>query len=124
MGLRSPCRAGISCFGCTVAEPRDRLRWLRELIKGAGMVLLVLLAVLVLLALDGLLLIPGLIIAYGITGMAWHWQGFVPDPQVPPGPWASMAAGLVATLFLAIVDGVALHFLLRDKGHGTPKSSS
>ena len=107
-----------------MAEPSDWLCWLRELLKGAGKVLLVLLAVLVLLALDGLLLIPGLIIAYGITGMAWHWQGFVPDPQVPPGPWASMAAGLIATLFLAIVDGVALHFLLRDKGHGTPKSSS
>ena len=90
----------------------------------AGMVLLVLLAVLVLLALDGLLLIPGLIISYGVTGIAWDWQGFVPDPRVPPGPWLSMAAGLIATLFLAMVDGVALHFLLRDKGHGTPKSSS
>ena len=107
-----------------MAEPRDWLQWLPELIKGTGMVLLVLLAVLMLLAVDGLLLIPGLIIAYELTAIAWQWQGFIPDPQVPPGPWMSMAMGLIATLVPAIIDGVVLHFLLRDKERGTPKSSS
>ncbi|CDQ10831.1 conserved membrane protein of unknown function [Acidithiobacillus ferrivorans] len=107
-----------------MAEPRDWLQWLHELINGVGMVLLVLLAVLVLLTVDGLLLIPGLIIAYGVTGIAWQWQGFIPDPQVPPGPWMSMAVGLITALVPAIIDGVMLHFLLRDKGRGTPKSSS
>ncbi len=107
-----------------MAEPRDWLQWLRELIKGAGLVLLVLLVVLVLLAVDGLLLIPGLIIAYDLTAIAWQWQGFIPDPRVPPGPWMSMAVGLITALVPAIIDGVMLHFLLRDKARRAPKSSS
>ena len=101
---------------------RDWTRWLRGLTQGTAWVLLVLLAVLLLLAVDGLLLIPGLILAYEVTGLPWQWQGFIPDPRVPPGPWLSMAVGLMATLVPAIVDGLLLQLLLRDKTRRGPKS--
>lgn len=107
-----------------MVKRRDWTWWLRELTQGAAWVLLVLLAVLLLLAVDGLLLIPGLILAYGVTGLPWQWQGFIPDPRVPPGPWLSMAVGLMATLVPAIVDGLLLQLLLRDKTRRGPKSSA
>ncbi|MBU2759684.1 hypothetical protein [Acidithiobacillus sulfurivorans] len=86
---------------------------LKVLLQGAIAVVLVLLAVLLLLALDGLLLIPGLMLAYTLMGLPWHWPGILPDPLHPPGPWISMAVGVIATLVPAVVDAIVLHFFLR-----------
>ena len=85
----------------------------RPLLRGVALVLLVLLAVLMLLAVDGLLLIPALLLSYDLWGIAWQWHGFLPDPVQPPGPWTSLSLGLVASLLLALVDGVALGLWVR-----------
>lgn len=108
-------RAETSNFGYTVVNRSFNIPIVKSLIQGALAVLLVLLAVLGLLAVDGLLLIPGLIFAYTVTGIGWHWQGIIPDPVLPPGPWLSMGIGLIATLVPALADGLILHYLLPSK---------
>ncbi|MHB1707209.1 hypothetical protein [Acidithiobacillus sp.] len=88
--------------------------WLKML-AGLGWVLLVLFAVGLLLLVDALLLIPGLLLAYGAVGLSWRWQGIIPDPVHIPGPWLSMAVGIIATAFLAVVDGLLLQLFLGQR---------
>ncbi|WP_414040849.1 hypothetical protein ACJU26_01765 [Acidithiobacillus sp. M4-SHS-6] len=97
---------------------------LKALIQGAVTVVLVLLAVLLLLALDALLLIPGLMLAYTLMGIPWHWPGILPDPLSPPGPWISMAVGVIAALVPALLDGIALHFFLYRKNSSDKTAAS
>lgn len=85
------------------------------MLVGLGWVLLVLFAVGLLLLVDALLLIPGLLLAYGAVGLAWRWQGVIPDPVHIPGPWLSMAVGIIATVFLAVADGLLLQVFLGQR---------
>ena len=107
-----------------MAESGQVPRILKALLQGAVAVLLVLLAVLLLLALDALLLIPGLMLAYTLMGIPWHWPGILPDPLNPPGPWISMAVGVIATLVPALLDGIVLHFFLYRKKSGDTTAAS
>jgi len=91
---------------------------LRSLLQGFGAVLLVLVAVLALLMVDGLLLIPALLLSYDLLGIAWQWQGFLPGPRQSPGPWTSLSLGLIASLLLALVDGLALGLWARYRRSG------
>ena len=83
----------------------------RLIFRGIAAVVAVLLVVLLGLLLDVLLLVPGLLFAYTLTGMAWHWSGWVPSPVQLPGPWMAMALGLLASLVPAVADYGLLRLL-------------
>lgn len=101
----------MCCFGSIVVKPSS---W-RRVLAGLGWVLLILLAVGLLLLVDALLLIPGLLLAYGAVGLSWRWQGVIPDPVLTPGPWLSMAVGILATALPAVADGLLLRVFLGQR---------
>nr|RNF67693.1 hypothetical protein EC580_03865 [Acidithiobacillus sulfuriphilus] len=101
----------MCCSGSIVV----RQSFWRQVLAGLGWVLLILLAVGLLLLVDALLLIPGLLLAYGAVGLSWRWQGVIPDPVHIPGPWLSMAVGIIATALPAVADGLLLQVFLGQR---------